>query len=37
MDLIVGALLEVMDGGDAREASEIAHVDEALSARCTAL
>lgn len=37
MELIVGALLEVMDDQDVRRASERDRLDEALAARCSSL
>lgn len=37
MELIVGALLEVMDDEGERTGSERARLDEALAARCASL
>lgn len=37
MELIVGALLEVMDDEDVRPASQQDRLDEALAARCASL
>ena len=37
MELIVGALLEVMDDQEVRRASERDRLDEALLARCSSL
>lgn len=37
MELIVGALLEVMDPEEARAGSERERLDEALAARCATL
>ncbi len=37
MELIVGALLEVMDDEDVRPASERDRLDEVLAARCASL
>ena len=37
MELIIGALLEVMEPDDARVASERDRLDEALAARCSSL
>ena len=37
MELIVGALLEVMDDPEVHRASEPGRLDEALAARCASL